>query len=63
MAKEYTWMAQHAKRDNIKGRIMREVIAEIRKGIEIIEAQISRERNNRVGTKREEWEMKGNLDI
>ena len=36
-------MARHARRDKIKGRNMGVMIAGIRKGIEIIEAQISTE--------------------
>ena len=47
-------MAQHARRDNIKGKNIGGMIAGIRKGIEIIEAQISREEII-VGTKYGGW--------
>ena len=43
LPKEYTWMDQHARRDTIKGKKMGGMIAGIRKGIEIMETQISRE--------------------
>ena len=43
MPKEYSWMALHARRDQIKGTNLGRMIVGIRKGIEIIQAQISRE--------------------
>ena len=43
LPKEYTWMVQRARKDNMKGKNIEGMIAGIKKGIEIIKEEISRE--------------------